>query len=369
MRFLTADYLFPLNTDPIEKGVLQISNIGEVIRVFRNREMIPIDKLECFDGILCPGFINAHCHLELSHLQGLFAKKKGFLDFLSIIEKRYDFQQHEILNAIENAELEMIKNGIRGVGDVCNTTDTLTQKTNSNIQYYNFVEVFGVNDINTNRTINKAIKIREDFRSAGMLSTISPHSAYSVTPNLMNEILRNFDKNDDLLSVHMQETNDENNLFRNKKGSFYDWLIRLEANPDIWEKRDSSLDAINDFKYKKTLLIHNTFTSVEEITDHYYCSCPKSNLLIEGSLPNYSIFNPDRLCVGTDSLASNNSLSIIEELQIIKENSDFDLNTLLKIASKNGAEALGFDSLGTFEKGKIPGVNAISDFKVVKVVA
>ena len=78
MRFLTADYLFPLNADPIKKGVLQISNIGEVIRVFRNREMIPIDKLEFFDGILCPGFINAHCHLELSHLKGLFAKKKGF---------------------------------------------------------------------------------------------------------------------------------------------------------------------------------------------------------------------------------------------------------------------------------------------------
>ena len=71
-------------------------------------------------------------------------------------------------------------------------------------------------------------------------------------------------------------------------------------------------------------------------------------MYIENALPDYSIFDPDKLCVGTDSLASNNSLSILEELQIIRENSDFDLNTLLKISSKNGAEALGFKKLRNF---------------------
>ena len=78
--------------------------------------------------------------------------------------------------------------------------------------------------------------------------------------------------------------------------------------------------------------------------------------------------NPEKLCVGTDSLASNNSLSILEELNIIQENSNFDLNTLLKIACKNGAEALGFEKLGTFEKGKIPGVNLIFDLNELKVI-
>ena len=84
-------------------------------------------------------------------------------------------------------------------------------------------------------------------------------------------------------------------------------------------------------------------------------------------LPDYSIFDVDKLCVGTDSLASNNSLSILEELLIIKENSNFDLNTLLKIACKNGAEALGFEQLGSFEKGKIPGVNLINNIEIFKV--
>ena len=68
MRFLTADYLYPLYIDPIKEGVLQISDKGEVISVFEGRKFVPKDKLEFFDGILCPGFINAHCHLEISHL-------------------------------------------------------------------------------------------------------------------------------------------------------------------------------------------------------------------------------------------------------------------------------------------------------------
>ena len=83
MRFLTADYLFPLHKAPIKEGVLQISDKGEVIALFENRNEVPQNKLEVFDGIICPGFVNAHCHLELSHLLGIAEKGKGFLDFVA----------------------------------------------------------------------------------------------------------------------------------------------------------------------------------------------------------------------------------------------------------------------------------------------
>ena len=115
-------------------------------------------------------------------------------------------------------------------------------------------------------------------------------------------------------------------------------------------------------------MVHNTFSKEEDITDNYYCTCPKANLYIENSLSDYSIFDTDKFCVGTDSLASNNSLSILEELKVIQENSDFDLNTLFKIACKNGADALGFSDLGTFEKGKKPGLNLVNKFNKIKVL-
>ena len=369
MRFLTADYLFPLYIAPIKQGVLQISDNKEVIAVFENRSEVPQEKLEVFEGILCPGFVNAHCHLELSHLLGKAEKGKGFLDFIGAIQQRDSYTAIEKQIAINKAEQQMIANGIVAVGDICNTTDTLSQKQKSNLKYYNFIEVFGVKDDLVKQIISDAKYIRNQFRKVGQKATISPHAPYSVPPKLMEEIKNSFSNEDELMTIHMQETKHENELFEHKRGSFYNWLKELNASPEVWNNRTKSNSVLEELENKKMLLVHNTFAKKKNISDNYYCTCPKANLYIENALPDYSIFDADKLCVGTDSLASNNSLSILEELNIIQENSNFDLNTLLKIACKNGAEALGFEQLGTFEKGKIPGVNVIGNLDGVKVTA
>ena len=369
MRFLTADYLFPLYIAPIKQGVLQISDNKEVIAVFENRSEVPQEKLEVFEGILCPGFVNAHCHLELSHLLGKAEKGKGFLDFIGVIQQRDSYTAIEKQIAINKAEQQMITNGIVAVGDICNTTDTLSQKQKSNLKYYNFIEVFGVKDDLVKQIISDAKYIRNQFRKVGQKATISPHAPYSVPPKLMEEIKNSFSNEDELMTIHMQETKHENELFEHKRGSFYNWLKEINASPEVWNNRTKSNSVLEELGNKKMLLIHNTFAKKKNISDNYYCTCPKANLYIENALPDYSIFDADKLCVGTDSLASNNSLSILEELNIIQENSNFDLNTLLKIACKNGAEALGFEKLGTFEKGKIPGVNLIFDLNELKVIA
>jgi cytosine/adenosine deaminase-related metal-dependent hydrolase len=368
MRFLTADYLFPLHKAPIKEGVLQISDKGEVIALFENRDEITQHKLEVFDGIICPGFVNAHCHLELSHLLGITEKGKGFLDFVAKVQQRNNFTKEEIQIAIENAEQQMIANGIVGVGDICNTTDTLLQKRKGNLQYYNFIETFQVHNDKIDDAIQSSILLKNQFRKAKMRATISPHAPYSSPPILMQKIAGLIDEKDEVLAIHMQETLAENELFEKKEGVFLNWLNSINASSKIWEKRNRSIDVIAELGHNKILLVHNTFSKKEDITDNYYCTCPKANWYIENSLPDYSIFNSEKLCVGTDSLASNNSLSILEELLVIQKNSNFDMNTLLKIACKNGAEALGFKKLGTFEKGKIPGINLIIGFKEVEVV-
>ena len=369
MRFLTADYLFPLYIAPIKQGVLQISDNKEVIAVFENRSEVPQEKLEVFEGILCPGFVNAHCHLELSHLLGKAEKGKGLLDFIGAIQQRNSYSAIEKQIAINKAEQQMITNGIVAVGDICNTTDTLSQKQKRNLKYYNFIEVFGVKDDLVKQIISDAKYIRNQFRKVGQKATISPHAPYSVPPKLMEEIKNSFSNEDELMTIHMQETKHENELFEHKRGSFYNWLKEINASPEVWNNRTKSNSVLEELENKKMLLVHNTFAKKKNISDNYYCTCPKANLYIENALPDYSIFDADKLCVGTDSLASNNSLSILEELNIIQENSNFDLNNLLKIACKNGAEALGFEQLGTFEKEKIPGVNLIGNLDGVKVTA
>ena len=369
MRFLTADYLFPLYIAPIKEGVLQISDDGQVIAIFKNRREVPQDKLEIFEGILCPGFVNAHCHLELSHLKGNAEKGKGFLEFSNIIRQRDSYTDTAKQQAIEKAEQEMIANGIVGVGDICNTSDTLEQKQKENLKYYNFIETFGVDVNKVYVVFNQAIELRNEFRAAGQKASIVPHAPYSVPPVLMQKINNAFDDNDELLTIHMQETNEENQLFEYKKGAFFDWLKSMNACLSIWGSRNKSTDILQELSGKKVLLVHNTFAKKEDMTDNYYCTCPRANLYIENNLPDYSIFDSDKLCVGTDSLASNSSLSILDEIIVIQNNSNFDLNTLLKIASKNGAKALGFDQLGTFEKGKFPGVNLIKNLDGWKFTA
>ena len=126
-------------------------------------------------------------------------------------------------------------------------------------------------------------------------------------------------------------------------------------------------------KYASTermLLVHNTFTSAQDISFTktspiaiYWCFCPNANKYIEGRQPDYTLFLAEKCTIGTDSLASNWSLSILDELKTIRQkNMQIELETLLKWATINGAEALGLtDKLGSIEVGKAPGLNLISD--------
>jgi len=368
MRFLTADYLYPLNTNPIKKGVLQITEKGKVVDIIKSRAEIPSESLEIYNGILCPGFVNTHCHLELSHLLGVAERNKGLLNFIENIQNRSNYRTSIILEAIENAETQMIKNGIVAVGDICNTDDTLLQKQKSNLQYYNFIEIYGIRIREINRRIDKGISLRKKFRDIGQKATIVPHAPYSVMPALMEKIVSNFDNYDYTLSLHTHEIKSENQLFNMKDGQLFKWLKNKDADSSIWNNRDNFSDIIVELLNNKIIMVHNTYAKKADLSSNYYCTCPSANLYIENKLPNYKIFNKEKLCVGTDGLSSNDSLSILQELRIINKNSKYDFNTLLKIACKNGAEALGFKDLGTFEIGKTPGVNLLKNLDEVKVL-
>ena len=369
MRFLSADYLYPLHILPIKEGVLQISNKGEVLSIIRDRSQIPKEKLEVFNGILCPGFVNVHCHLELSHLLGKMPQKIGLANFISEISNQRKADKENKKKAILKAHKLMIENGIVGAGDISNTTDSFFVKTMQEIKYHTFIEVFSLD----NNSASEVFKLGQDLLDkCPETSSLVPHSTYSVSNMLYDKISRN--NKGEVLSIHNQEGRSENSLFIKGKGTLYNFLKDFG---DINITGKSALCSALSHLPKRTpiILVHNTFTSKEDVkwaleNDYYtyYCTCPKANLYIEGDLPDYSIFDTNLLCVGTDSLASNNTLSILEELRIIKEKTDFNINTLLKIGCKNGAEALGMNTLGTFEPGKVPGVNLIKDFSKLTVI-
>lgn len=372
MRFLTANYLFPLHINPIKEGVLQVSDEGEVIAIFNNRKDIPLDKLEVFEGILCPGFVNAHCHLELSHMKGKLPQKTGLPGFISEVPKQREVDISKIQLAIKNADALMQKNGIVAVGDISNTKDSFDVKRISAILYHTFAEVFATDSEKANFSFKQGLEVLNESPKP---KSLVPHATYSVSKELFR-LLKNHNRGE-VICIHNQETKSEDELFKSGRGALYNFLKQFGK---LYKTGSSALKTALEQMPKDSpiLLVHNTFTKRDDVQwaqnyndQLYWCTCPKANLYIENTLPDYTIFDVDRLCVGTDSLASNENLSILEEIKIIQDNSDFDLNTLLKIACKNGAEALGFESLGTFEMGKIPGVNLIEnldDKKLIKIV-
>ena len=143
MRKISADYIYPISSKPIKNGVVHLDEDGTILYV-GSKESNNTDDIETFEGIICPGFINTHCHLELSHMRAQVPERLGMAGFIkNIITKRAEFTEKEIEHSILNAEQEMINNGIVAVGDISNNDSTFKQKSKSKLCYHTFIEVFG----------------------------------------------------------------------------------------------------------------------------------------------------------------------------------------------------------------------------------
>lgn len=320
-------------------------------------------------GILSPGFINCHCHLELSHLKGRLPEGEGLVSFVSRVMRERHLSENEILAAIEQAEDEMIQNGIVAVGDICNTTLTIAQKGKGRIRYHNFIEASGFVPLLADQRFRRAVEIFEEYaaRFPGR-NSIVPHAPYSVSDELWQKIVHFPDNR--LLTMHNQESPPENELFVSGQGEFL--ALYSSMNMDISFFRPSGKSSLQTclphfLPQQPVVLVHNVHTTRDDIEqarqgghDTWWCLCPAANLFITGALPDVELFTSEeqRMVLGTDSLASNYQLNILSEMQIILRHfPSVSVEQVLGWATLNGAKALQMDDrLGSFEKGRQPGI-------------
>ena len=216
-RKFSADKIFD-GYQFLQQNVLITDAAGVIVDIIEEKESG--DDVEKLTGILCPGFINAHCHLELSHMKGHIPKYTGLVDFvLKVVTERH-YAEHDILEAIEDAEDEMLQNGIVAVGDICNNTLSIVQKNKGRLRYHNFIETSGFVPAFAKDRFDKSFAILEEYRSTviGQQSTINPHAPYSVSPELF-KMINDFPDNN-LLTIHNQETEAENEFFEKGTGEF-----------------------------------------------------------------------------------------------------------------------------------------------------
>ncbi len=364
-QFLSADTVLICEDDGVVKAIVSVADAG--------------DDVEVVEGMLAPGWINAHCHTELSHLKGKIDEKKGLVAFVqSVMGIREQPEEKEML--INAGLKELKKNGIVAVGDICNTLDSLEAKKASDIYFHNFMEVTGFVPETALSRLEAAKKILqffdENLSTSRSRSTLAPHAPYSVSDRLFTMI--NIATAGAITTMHNQESVEENKFFEDKEGDFLKLYKSLGIDIDFFEPTyQSSIQSVLPVfrEQQKLLLVHNTFTSDKDLffikkyaaqflDSVYFVLCPKANLYIENNLPNVAMLRDAavNICIGTDSLASNNELNILSELQVLHQaNPTIPISELLQWGTLNGATSLGIsDNFGDFEKGKKPGVNLLS---------
>lgn len=375
IRYFSADYVFPISQSPIKNGVVALNAKNEIVGLYNfDDKELETKEVEKHKGIITPGFINTHCHLELSHLYGKIPQHTLLIPFLQAVMKQRSYSKEEIETAAKQADEQMYQSGIVAVGDISNTLDTKEIKLKSKLYYHTFVELIG---IETNRAEEIFNKGKEKLASFSPLSaSLSPHAPYSVSVKLFKYIKNYNAEKKELLSLHNQESQEENLLFKNKTGAFLGFYQEMGKSIDTFSRRSvNSIRATINYLPKATgiLFVHNTYSDFKDIhaVERYglrahWCFCPNANLYIENNLPRIDNFiqraNSLSIVLGTDSLASNTKLCILSELKAIHQHfSHLDSTETLKWATLNGAEFLGIEKdFGSLEIGKKPGLNLIT---------
>ncbi|TBR18742.1 MAG: amidohydrolase [Chitinophagaceae bacterium] len=368
-RKFKADSLFDGYQFLDPRMVLITDYKGKIIDIIQESEAG--DNIQLFKGILSPGLINCHCHLELSHLKNVIPPHTGLINFLCEVVTKRNFDSSFIQQEISKAEKEMLENGTVAVGDISNTSDTEAVKRKSKIRWQNFVEVLSFTDEKAEENILHYKKIAQQL-GVDHRTSLVPHAPYSVSTKsfqLLNELTKN-----KIISIHNQEHPAEDELFKTGGGDYLKLfkLFHINESPFPITGKSSIRSYLPYFNNNQTIfLIHNTYIPEEDIiwANNFattnglklvYCFCVNANLYIENTIPQLLNFikNDCNIVLGTDSYSSNWQLNITKEMKTIHTNfPTIPLETILKWATSNGAKALQWENeLGSFEKGKKPGV-------------
>lgn len=330
------------------------------------------------DAAVMPAMINAHCHLELSYLHNKIEKHTGINNFIATLEQLKTnsssiIEQHALL-----AQQAMLTNGIIAVGDISNTAQTFAIKQQSAMYYHTFVELYGFSPERALTAYANGITLLAQLK--GCAASITPHAPYSVSNELMQLITNECTATNSPVTIHTQESKTENEFFEYAMGKTYDRIKSFGINLTTHHAtQQSAMAHVAPLLPKQLPLqyVHNTFTTAQDIElaialnpTTYWCLCPNANSYIENSLPNIPMLMQHNatITLGTDSLASNDKLCVLSEMQTIQQQyPTIPTQTLVQWATYNGAKFLGIDAdFGSVAVGRKANFVLLTNFNHAK---
>jgi cytosine/adenosine deaminase-related metal-dependent hydrolase len=368
MKRFASQYIITNSGPPLKRGVISTDDDGIIIGVEDTEgDLKEKHSTEFHNGIIIPGFVNCHCHLELSHMKDYTPKGKGLGGFIEHVRGSRELNKEDISSAISSADKYMYKEGVDLCADVCNTSDSFDVKKDSRIKYINLLEVFGLDPEKAGRRFDEITKVAQKATEMNLQYSLVPHSAYSMSMTLFR-LLRNGSLNNKITSIHFMESASENIFLTSHTGPLMSSYRRSGLLPSRLEIATNHTDVIlNEITSSGTLiLVHNTFAdrnTIRKIKKRerlFWCLCPNSNVYIENRIPPLNLLLEEDcdIVIGTDGLSSNKQLSILEELKTLQlAFPDTPIPDLIKWATFNGAQALGEGQYyGSIEAGKKPGL-------------
>ena len=372
MKRFAARYVYPLtDPEPLENGFVECEDDGTVLRT--GHCVDPSSEPVFLEGALVPGFVNAHCHVELSSMKGLFRKGTGMAGFIDQINALRDTRSaEEKVRALREAMDLMWSRGVSAMADISNCADSFAVKAAHPMYTRTFLEVFGTEPEDCSSVMEAVIRLQREAESFGLDAAPTPHACYTMSPELVTASSR-AGLASGFLSFHSEETEEEEEMLRSGSGPM--WENRRRAGmsvPPVTGKSSllyfiDRLLAVHPAPFEEhILLVHEVCMDQEGIDavkavmkNPYIALCPLSNLFIHNALPPVERMRSNglKLCVGTDSLSSNDDLDIVAELYCLQSHfPTVPTGELLTWACRNGAEFLGRPELGALEAGRKPGL-------------
>ena len=372
---ITAEFVYTLDSqEPIRNGFVEYDEDGTILNVG-----VCAEGEEVMPGAIVPGFVNGHCHVELSHLHKKFRKGTGMAGFIDQINELRDWAGNDVKAKLVQEWMDKMWNdGVSAMADISNDSSSFKVKKSHRMYTRTFLEVFGSEPEMCDGVMADVTALNDLADAKGIDAAPTPHSCYTMSPQLLAMAAQEGLKSG-FLSYHSQESDEEEELIISGTGALAEnYKGRGLSTPPVTGKSallyfiDRLLTFAQSPVQGKVLLVHNVAINQESIdyakehlAEPYFAICPLSNIFIHRALPPLDMMRENglKICLGTDSLSSNTILSIAKEIVCLHENfPHISLEEILVWASLNGARMLGKENeLGSFEIGKKPGAVLIEN--------
>lgn len=350
-EFHTAGWIIVDAATVIENGSLEIKNgLIQGVHTAPPRGK----RIDHGPGVLMPPLVNAHLHLELSALKGCLPFDQGFRAWVKLLlEKREALDNETLIKAARKAALALVRSGTLYAGDISTLgiVDSLVEP--SGLGGVCFHEFLG-SDL-PSIFLRKGDRV--SFSAAG-------HAPHTTSPQLLKALKKRTTSAGLPFSIHVAESEDESEFIRDRRGDWADFLTARNIDWSCWDIRSKTPVAhVADMGLldRLTIVVHVLNASDADLqilarSNALVCVCPRSNLNLHGRLPDIEQMILHGICpaLGTDSLASCDSLDVFDEMAFVRKHYPaLDPETLFSMATVNGARALGIDHLtGTLSTGK-----------------